>query len=221
MIKITKQGWAVIENDSHIGKWVQETKRLDFDQNVLPLMRKFIKRGDIIIDIGANIGCYTWGLYDIIEENGKAICFEPNIETFECLKHNLSKYSNIELHNMAIGSKKGYVQNVCQNDNIGMSYVIESDKGVQINTLDSFNLDKCNFIKIDVEGYELDVLKGAEKTLKKFHPYLFIEINDHTLTRVGIHRSDIFNYLHDIGYEFRNIYPKQNMNDSQLDIICY
>jgi len=62
MIK-TKEGWAILENDTHIGLWVQQNKRLDFDQNSLPVVLPYIKAGDTVVDIGANIGAYSYAFF--------------------------------------------------------------------------------------------------------------------------------------------------------------
>lgn len=219
MIK-TKEGWAILENDSHIGMWVAQEKRLDFDQNMLPAILPYIDKGDTVIDIGANIGAYSYGFLKKICESGNLICFEPYIKSFECLQYNLGGNDNVLMFNMAIGSETGGCTVNCDNDNIGMSYIVKGGNTI-MDTLDSFELDACDFIKIDVEGFELDVLKGAKKTIKKYKPYLCIEINDATLNRNNITREMIFSYLNELGYKYRNIYKGQDMLDSQLDIICY
>ena len=84
----------------------------------------------------------------------------------------------------------------------------------------SENVSNIDFIKIDVEGYELDVLVGGKETINKFKPTMLIEINDMTLERQGVNRQQIFDWLTENNYIYRNIYKEQGLNDSQLDIIC-
>lgn len=103
-----------------------------------------------------------------------------------------------------------------------MTY-IEEDVNSSLETIvvDDLDLQELDFILMDCEGYELNVLKGAEKTINKFHPIIVLEINDATLNRLNITRKEIFNWLKEHNYKFRNIYKSQGLNDPQLDIICF
>jgi FkbM family methyltransferase len=227
-MKITNEGWAIVERDTHIGRWVQEHKRLDFDQNALPQMLPYIKPGGIVLDIGANIGCYAYAFGQIAHE---VYCFEPNLEAFECLKINLSlswhpsEKLNLKyvLFNLAVSDKKGKCNIICESENIGMSHIAEGTEipVVTIDNEDGSPKLAVDFIKIDVEGYEMHVLRGGEQTINKFKPVMVIEINDHTLKRTGVNRNEIFQWLTDHGYTFRNIYAEQGLEDEQLDIICF
>jgi len=216
-MKIHK-GIAIIERDTHLSKWVVEHNRLDFDQNALPTYLPYFPFYGTLVNIGANIGCYAYAFKDIARY---IHCFEPNKEAFECLEYNLSKYVNFELHNIAISDKDTTcnVNNEC--DNVGMAFVEENPNGtIQTKTIDSFNFNSCDFIIMDCEGFELKALIGAKQTINKFKPIMVIEINDMTLERMNIDRKDIFAFLDENGYIYRNIYQNQGLNDSQLDIIC-
>lgn len=213
---------AILENDTHLSKWVKEHKRLDFDQNALPVVLPFIKDGDVVIDAGANIGCYAYAFLNKIGANGFLYAFEPADESFECLEHNLKSFNNVELFNSALSFKEGYCTVVRENNNVGMNYVIESKKSdtIKVNTIDNLHLSKLDFIKIDVEGDELNVLIGANTTINKLKPTMYIEINSHTLRRKGLTKLDIFNWLDKHNYSYKNIYDGQGFNDEQFDIIA-
>jgi FkbM family methyltransferase len=214
-------GIAILENDTHISKWVVENKRLDFDQNVLPILLRYINEGDYVLDAGANIGCYSYAFLNKISKRGMLYAFEPSIDTFECLEYNLGEYRNVRLYNEALSYKQGYCKVIEENDNKGMNFCEEvKDKGISVRTIDSLNLRKIDFIKIDVEGDELNVLIGAYDTIKKFKPTLYIEINKHTLERKGLNKLDIFTWLDKNGYTYSNIYAEQGFNDLQFDIIA-
>ena len=214
-------GIAILETDSHISKWVIENKRLDFDQNVLPILLRYINEGDYILDAGANIGCYSYAFLNKIKNKGMLYAFEPSENSFECLEYNLGEYRNVRLYNEALSYKQGYCKVVEENDNKGMNFCVEvKDKGIEVNTIDNLRLRKLDFIKIDVEGDELNVLIGAYETIKKFKPTLYIEINKHTLKRKGLNKLDIFTWLDKNGYTYSNIYTEQGFNDSQFDIIA-
>ena len=134
---------------------------------------------------------------------------------------NLKAYKNVELINSAIGKEYGFVRTVDVLGNIGMNFLIPDNLGgIVIYSLNQMEIDRIDFIKIDVEGYELDVLIGGKETINKFKPTMLIEINDATLSRQGISRNDIFAWLTENNYIYRNIYKEQGLNDSQLDIIC-
>lgn len=217
-MKITNEGYAIIENDTHIGKWVEKNKRLDFDQNALPLILPHIKETDFVIDCGANIGAYTFaflGSADFV------LSFEPNKEAFECLQYNTKHYVHSHIFNYAIGAVSGRVK-VVKDINAGASHcILASDGDIEMRAIDSFKLKKCDFIKIDVEGFEVDVLRGAIKTIQEFKPKMYIEINEGALARYGTSPKDIFDFLDIFGYKYHNIYAEQPMEGAQYDIICY
>lgn len=219
---ILENGIAILEHDSHIGKWVIETGKLDFDGNVLPYLLPYINDGDTVLDAGANIGCYSFAFLNKIGEKGNVLCFEPSEESFECLVHNLGKYSNVYLYQKALGSKIGSCKIIRENNNVGMNFCEELKNGIELNVvnIDSLGLEKLDFIKIDVESYELDVLIGGYNTINKHKPTMFIEINESTLSRKGLTKLDIFGWLEKNNYSYKNIYPNQGLNDSQFDIIC-
>ena len=218
-------GIATIESDLCISKWVRESGRLDHDQNMLPLLKPFIPLHGVVCDIGAFIGDHTIFYSNAVGEKGKVYAFEPSKEAFECLDYNLNYKPNTFVYNMALGNTKGYVSTNEVEDNAGMNFITESEKGVILDTLDNFvennNITQIDFIKIDVEGYELEVLKGAEKSINKFKPTLLIELNDLTLYRAGISRKDIFDFLDKNGYIYRNIYKEKGIDEYQMDLISY
>ena len=224
MIK-TKEGWAILENDTHIGLWVQQNKRLDFDQNSLPVVLPYIKAGDTVVDIGANIGAYSYAFLNKVGKAGEVLSFEPYKPSFECLEYNLGGYENVHIENIAIGQCNGFCIPICENDNIGMSFIktseVKNENTVAVVPLDDYKLKKCDFIKIDVEGYEVNVLNGAKNTILRHKPILMIEVNDFALERAGTNRDELFGFLRKYGYNFKNIYKEQHMNDSQLDILCF
>lgn len=219
-MKITKQGFAIVERDTHLGKWVGEAGRLDFDQSALNSYMKYFKEGGVLLNIGANIGCYA---YAFVNKARKIICFEPNKEAFDCLEYNLSKFKNVELHFKAVSENEVGYDVISENDNVGMAYISENNQSeLKTTTIDKLNLEELDFILIDVEGYELSVLNGGHYTINKFKPIMIIEINDHTLNRFNLKREMIFNWLKENQYEFRNIYQDIPIDDDdQLDIICF
>ncbi len=143
----------------------------------------------LIIDVGSNVGEYT-ELFKNINENIEVFCFEPQKKIFKVLKKNLKDHKKIKFYNIAIGSNNTY-KNL--NTNLGSSYIssfsnfnkkskyykirnsllnqndTKEYEKVKVARLDSFKdlkKKKIDLIKIDVEGYEIEVLKGMGKILK-------------------------------------------------------
>ena len=210
---------AILENDTHISRWVQESGRLDHDQNMLPFVLKYIKNGDVVIDAGAYIGDHTIAYSNAVGKDGLVFAFEPNKEAFDCLEFNMGITANVYCFNQGLGSCSSY-KGLCKiQDNIGCTYITNGDE-IKITSIDNLEMKGIDFIKIDCEGYEMEILKGAYESIKKFSPVLLIEVNKGTLLREGKTEKDIFNYLDELGYSYRNIYSEQTLSGDQYDIIC-
>ena len=140
-----------------------------------------VKNGDVVIDIGANIGEYTLPLSKLVQENGKVFAFEPHPGNFEILQKNITNNNikNTILENKAVsnynGNAKLFASWAKNNDGACKLFRVEGQPSDFTNTtvvsLDSYFdnkelIDKISFVKIDVEGVEFDVLKGMEKILK-------------------------------------------------------
>jgi len=153
------------------------------------------KRFKTILDVGA--WCGTWSLG--MQRYAKRIkCFEPNKTHFECLTRNLSVYNNISFYNQALGNKNGFVtltkESATQN-----TRVLEVEGETPIAKIDSLDVGDVEMIKIDVEGLEMEVLKGAEHTLSKVS-YIMIELNNNS-KRYGSSNIEIENYLKNLGFK--------------------
>lgn len=143
--------------------------------------------GDVVLDIGANVGFFSIPASLYCGSSCVVYAFEPIAETTEILKNNISlnQLSNIKVINLALGSFEGNIDFFIDNSDLfeSTSSVIVpknySDKrSISQTTLDKFveveNLGRVNFIKVDIEGAERDMLKGAEKTIKRFKPVIAI-----------------------------------------------
>lgn len=135
-------------------------------------------------DIGANVGKYSIIIGNQLGKNGKVYSFEPEQSNLKALERNLllNKIQNVKIIPIACSDKKGNLNFYLNKDNSGgHSLVKKTDKKIVVKseTLDSIVKDKkikdIKLIKIDVEGAESLVLKGAKKTLKKFHPKIIFE----------------------------------------------
>ena len=141
------------------------------------IMEEKIEMGNIVVDVGANIGLHTLNMARIVGNTGQVFAFEPDPSNFEILKKNvkINNYKNIILEQKAVGDKHGKAT-LYQSDNpINHRIFPQTERAtnqVQVeltnldNYFDSDMIDKINFIKIDVEGMEFGVLKGMKNILK-------------------------------------------------------
>lgn len=145
------------------------------------LLPKLVKRGGIALDIGANRGVYAYALSKIA---AAVHCFEPLIECCHYIEAYASR--KITVHNVALSDQAGTlrlyvpiingspVQTRASLDQPGGAF---ESREIPVSTLDAFSFPPVDFIKIDVEGLEASVLRGAQKTLIAHRPALLIEID--------------------------------------------
>lgn len=219
-MKILPNGIAVIEGDTHISKWVEESGRLDHDQNTLPLLNRYITQGETVVDVGAFIGDHTLHYANCVGPTGSVIAMEPNPYAFECLAHNMASYKQVTCLNVG-ASDSPHRAGYSGNKNAGAGHATDEGVAVAMLAIDSLYLAACHFIKIDCEGYEVKALHGAFHTIRMRKPTMLIEVNDMALKRQGKAAADIFEILDECGYQYRNIYEGQPMEGPQYDIIAW
>jgi len=209
---------ALLENDTHICPWIIQEGRLDHDRNCLPLLDPYIHKGFTVLDVGSFVGDHTEYYVNRVGREGEVYAFEPNDRAFDCLAYNMEQYKNVACIPFGISDSEHKI-GISQSDNVGASHAIDGDS-IQCITIDSLNARQCHFIKMDCEGMELRALKGAEKTIANFRPTMLLEINRGALERQGTSADEVFAWLNEHGYTYRNIYVEQGLEDDQLDILC-
>jgi FkbM family methyltransferase len=156
-----------------------------FEEKELEICRNFIRTDSVVLDIGANIGIHSL-FYSSLAKQGKVYAFEPSLFTFEYLIKNVRNSPNIIPMNIGLFSKSGLMEFYeCENDALsGLKDTKRSNIKAKTSIIclrgdDWANLlspSKIDFIKIDVEGLEQEVIEGFQSLIVKFHPVLFIEI---------------------------------------------
>jgi len=149
-----------------------------YEKSESKIMEEEIKVGNIVVDVGANIGLHTLNMARIVGNTGQVFAFEPDPSNFKILEKNVkvNNYQNIILEQKAVGDKHGRTT-LYQSDHPGMHRIFPQTKQakgqvqVELTSLDKYFIDsnlvdKINFIKIDVEGLEFSVLKGMKNILK-------------------------------------------------------
>ena len=149
------------------------------DLNHLLINLDFDVSNSTAIDIGSNIGNHA---IEFAKYFKKVICYEPNPRAYDLLATNTKHLKNVEVFNWGIGSKEEFLKLQENINNIGGSsakYQIDAKNivNIEIKPLDNFldSFKKVMLLKIDVEGMEIDVLRGAEKIITKFYPLICFE----------------------------------------------
>lgn len=219
-ISQTPEGWWIIDGDTHISRWVLENKRLDCDQNSLPILYHYVRPGDFILDIGANLGDHTIAYSDWVGSDGHVVACECNPEAVECLRRNVANRRNVEVFPYAIHSKETtlYFE---EQSNTGASFVSTMIKGqpVKAYSIDGMFLAQLDYLKIDAEGSEVEILKGGLETINRCHPVIVTEVNRSALMRAGTTEEALLDILRKCRYEWKPLFGEINSGE-QYDIIA-
>lgn len=176
-------------------------------------LKRLLRSGDVVIDIGANVGpiCITLAKY--LGDASRIYAFEPHPRIFDYLQGNLQLNSlrNVEAYNCALGDDEGEVQftDLCNDD---ANYVVRDETSgenvikVALRRLDSFEFAHrpITLIKIDTEGYELFVLRGAERALDNTQ-FLYLEAYEPNYQRFGYSLGDVVEFLSTRGWRLYQV----------------
>ena len=172
-------------------------------------LNEIIKPNDICIDIGANVGYYSIFLSKIIGESGKVLAVEPIPLFAEIWNKNVkrSKIKNLEMYNCALGGTEEIVKMGIPEVNgvlhHGMTKIVSTKEEKYIEYFDVemkvpdnifLNLEKLDFIKCDVEGYESEVFSNMKETIRKFNPIIQSELSGNK------NRLKVISLLKELGY---------------------
>ncbi len=185
------------------------------DLAVTEILFRLTDEGEFALDVGANIGYMTSVLSLKVGKNGKVYTFEAHPEIFDELKFNVQSWfqncnlSNIESNHIAVSDASGEVELFVPFDfhtNRGLASIQKGDKGNQSITVSSISLDdrfanqEIGVLKLDVEGHELNVLKGARRLLqdKRIRDCIFEEHNNYP--------TDTTDFLEEMGYTIYRVH---------------
>lgn len=155
-------------------------------ESELELLLRFCRRGDVVVDVGANIGSHTVAFARAVGESGEVVAFEPQRMPFQMLCGNvaLNGLGNVRALQKGAGDQTGRatVPKLSWHEphNWGAVSLGKPEAGgesVEVATLDGLHLESCRLIKIDVEGMEPRVIRGAAEVIRRCRPFLFVENN--------------------------------------------
>jgi FkbM family methyltransferase len=180
---------------------------------ILDRLVSLVSRGDVV-EVGANIGA---SLLPIASKYPSFTfhCVEPVPEFFTLLEQNAASFgpANVRLYNRALAAVDGASIEI--HKQVGTAgavaqywnHVPMGSINLQATTLDALCRDlKVVFVKLDVDGYESEILKGAAETFARFHPACFLELAPKLMEMIGVHPADLTDFFRHQSYDLIEIY---------------
>ena len=199
----------------------------------------FVRKGDVVLDIGANVGAHSVFLSHLVGERGQVLAFEPlapNIDAFRETIRRRSRIANITIVEAAVGNPQGEERVASMrspvNDLTQASLQIQHAGSWEAHTrvvnfevpfvsLDAHpsvrSLSRIDFIKIDVEGGELGVLMGARDVLRRHRPLVYCELYEQWARSFGYGPDDVVREMAELGYAEARAISKGRVVPLQLD----
>lgn len=204
-------GWISLNGDIALkAAYTQGGNSVDnYQKEQLDDSLKFVKNFRTAIDIGAHIGIMS---YNMSKRFDSVYAFEIQPDVYNCLKENLKTKNifNVQAFNLGIGdAEKNVDLNFEQRKTFSTHVKPNSEGQHKIVSLDSYNLDTVDFIKIDAEGYEPLIALGAIQTIKKTKPPILFERKQHP-ERYGYKRDSIIEILKPYGYRLLKEFGRKN-----------
>ena len=193
------KGWYLPDSDTHFEHYIKDGSYQTIHRETILRYIK-MKKPELknCIDIGSHIGFWS---KDFTNTFKHTYAFDPIPQVRECYVKNITN-NNYTLYPYALGreeSKKMFLYSPSETGNTHAS-----DRGnleVTIKTLDSFNLEDIDYIKIDAEGYEIEVVEGAKKLIEKCKPFIHIEAKKKVMVKQNITMTEIEELFKSINYK--------------------
>ena len=186
-----------------------------YDYDEMHFVQRYLRPGDAVVDVGANIGVYTLLAAAAVREQGKVVAFEPGRASFERLKENvqLNRLHQVKLHCAAVGETRGVVS-FYQNQDLINRIALSDEQPTQPDATEvvpCVSLDeelageRFDLGKIDIEGAELMAFRGARQMLQQANPPVWlVELKDRLLKRYGSTARELAHLLQASGFDLGN-----------------
>jgi FkbM family methyltransferase len=194
-----------------LGKWLFVTSygiyKQRFEAGTAEALRPWVLPGSMVVDVGANIGFFTVRFARWAGIGGRVVAIEPEADNLRMLRQQLLKNregASVEVIEGVAADHPGILQLVVNPDHPADHRIGAIGVPVRAWTIDEVlaarNWPQVSLIKIDVQGAEVRVLRGARETIRRFHPALFVEVDDQALLEAG-HSADILlDEIETLGY---------------------
>lgn len=208
-----------------------------YNLDIAHVLDRVLSPGMVVLDVGANMGEISLVAANRVGTSGQVVAFEPLSSMREELQKNLELNPGMAVDVAPIGlSDSARKANVFSNEtsdgagavNHGLASLYQQVTGakrpaetIELTTLDSWaaetNPERIDLIKVDVEGEELAVLKGAAETLRKYRPKLIVEVQRETCEAAGYSPAEILKFLGGLGYTFSRIRRGGRLREIEID----
>lgn len=194
-------GWCFPDHEVHLIDWLKTSgKKLDgrlaYQHQKWSAALAYCRRFRTAVDVGAHIG--TWSYY-LAGRFTTIRAFEPVAEHRECFTFNV-KAPNVITYPVALGAEPGFVGMHVSDKSSGDSWV-DGDGDIPIETLDSFGFDDVDFLKVDCEGFEENVIRGGLETIRHSRPVVCVEQKRDMAVKFGLKKLGAVDLLRDNGYK--------------------
>ncbi|HQQ94942.1 MAG TPA: FkbM family methyltransferase [Bacteroidia bacterium] len=199
------------------------------DAYEIELLERFVHKGDTVLDIGANIGFYAGILSELVGETGKVHCFEPDPGNFSRLKAGYGSCQNLVLHNKAVGPQTGTIK-IYTSRQLNVDHRTykpdDYEKEIEIpsQSIDDFKeAGQINFIKMDIQGFEMFAMQGMLKTLdQNQHIRILSEFWPYGLKKSGSSAEAYFHFLRQRGFYVYLLKDKflEELDEHQVKILA-
>lgn len=231
VVFILKGGIKIkLYKDSQLSQYIFQKR---YEKEEILFISEYLKKDDYFIDIGTNIGLFSLIGSKKVKQNGKIFSYEPTLKNFERLQENikLNKIKNIETIKKAVSDENGFLDinvslegydawNSFAKPFWWKNYTTERVETIILDDIFGQNIDckKVKLIKIDVEGWELFVIKGGEKYLSlKDAPTLIIEFVEENTRNAGYGTKEVYKLLIKYGYELYRLEGRKIILEEQRE----
>lgn len=236
---LRKYEYNGVKLELDISDYVSHYLYFGFEDNAHKNLMSLVKKDDVVLDIGTNYGTTILQFAKLTGDNGKCFGFEPDPLNFNICQKNLSlnSFENISVENLGLGNETAELFLVVDTvTNRGGNRISEDIEGkenykVKIIRIDDWindkGINKIDLVKIDVEGFETNVLKGGIETWKKLRPILFIELDDDNLRQQNSSAKELVGLVEKLGYSIKKAGTNEIVTSEKIftkchyDIVCY
>jgi len=211
--------WLSEEPSAYVDKCIRESSV--FEENSTKIVKTFIKRGDVVLDIGANIGYYSVIMSKLVGEKGKVVSFEPTRHYRDVLEKNIkiNKLTNVQVYKFGLSNRKQELEISIGDSSATLhepqeTIINKKREMIQLYSLDEcineLDIDRIDFIKIDVDGHESAFLEGAIKSIEQYNPIILLEVNHLNYIEDNVFAWEFYDDL--INQSF-HVYSEKNLNE--------
>lgn len=196
-------GWFFPDGETHLPEWMRQAKQLrggvhQYQLKKYELALSWCKRRRVAVDAGGHIGQWS---HNMAKDFAAVHAFEPVPTYADCWRKNLAGVDNATLHELALGASAGVVSLRCGTPGShGDTFVAaraeaNAAQDVEQVRLDDMDLPDIDFLKVDCEGYELFVIEGGERTIRRDRPCIIVEQKPGHARKYGLGEIDAVNLL--------------------------